>query len=602
MPAVEATALNQVTLEIDGREVSQEFYDALLEVVVDDQVRLPSMFTIRLYDNDLHWMDSDQLAIGKSVKISAQSPGQGVRAGRSGLLLSGEITALEPHFEADGPAVMVVRGYDKIHRLHRGRQTRSFLDTTDADIVSKIAGEVGLSAQTDATSVQHKYVLQNNQTNMEFLQERAARHGYQLFVEAEKLYFVKGEATQGDGPVLKRSENLISFQPCLSAARQADKVEVRGWEPTGKREIVASATPGPAPHQAGVSQAGGAMTQSAFGAATTIIVDRPVATVDEAQAIARAEAEAISAQFLRAEGTCLGDPRLRAGRTVQIEGVGARFSGKYYLTTVVHNVKMGGAYTTTFYMSGQEPFTLSQMVAPAAEPAGQVGVVTGVVTSLNDPEKLGRVKVKLPWLGADVESFWARVAAPSAGAERGFAYLPEVDDEVLLAFEHGAVNRPYILGGLWNTQDKPPEGDKLLDGDKVVQRVIKSRSGHLIILDDTDGKEQIVIRDKTGENEIVIDSADKKLTIKVGGEMLVETKGKITMKSASDDIVMDCNNLTVKTKQNITLEASSNVDLKATANCTVQGTAGVTVKNAAGAQVALSGPSVSVNNGALEVI
>ena len=148
----------------------------------------------------------------------------------------------------------------------------------------------------------------------------------------------------------------------------------------------------------------------------------------------------------------------------------------------------------------------------------------------------------------------------------------------------------------------PPEGDKLLDGDKVVQRVIKSRSGHLIILDDTDGKEQIVIRDKTGENEIVIDSADKKLTIKVGGEMLVETKGKITMKSASDDIVMDCNNLTVKTKQNITLEASSNVDLKATANCTVQGTAGVTVKNAAGAQVALSGPSVSVNNGALEVI
>ncbi|MBL8057287.1 MAG: hypothetical protein JNK29_11340, partial [Anaerolineales bacterium] len=82
----------------------------------------------------------------------------------------------------------------------------------------------------------------------------------------------------------------------------------------------------------------------------------------------------------------------------------------------------------------------------------------------------------------------------------------------------------------------------------------------------------------------------------------VETKGKITMKSASDDIILDCNNLSVKTKQNITLEASSNVEVKATANCTVQGTAGVTVKNAAGAQVALSGPSVSVNNGALEVI
>jgi uncharacterized protein involved in type VI secretion and phage assembly len=229
-------------------------------------------------------------------------------------------------------------------------------------------------------------------------------------------------------------------------------------------------------------------------------------------------------------------------------------------------------------------------------------VVTGVVTSLNDPDKLGRVKVKLPWLGQDVESFWARVAVPSAGPERGFAYLPEVDDEVLVAFEHGDVHRPFILGGLWNTRDKLPKGDELLDGDKVVKRVIQSRSGHVIILDDSDGKEQIVIRDKTEKNEIVIDSANNKLTMKVDGEMLVETKGKVTMKSASDDIVLDCNNLSVKTKQNITLEATSNVEVKATANCTVQGTAGVTVKNAAGAQVALSGPTVNVNNGALEVM
>ena len=401
---------------------------------------------------------------------------------------------------------------------------------------------------------------------------------------------------------MKRGESLISFQPRLSAARQADEVEVRGWEPTGKKEIVASATPEAAPHHAGLAQVGGALAKKAFGAAKAVIVGRPVATVSEAQAIAKAEAATLSAQFLTAEGVCLGDPRIRAGRTIKIEGVGTRFSGEYYVTAVVHSVKMGGQFTSAFWMSGQEPYTVSQLVAPPAGPAGEYGVVTGLVTSLNDPEKLGRVKVKLPWLGTDVESYWARVAVPSAGAERGFAYLPEVNDEVLIAFEHGDVNRPFILGGLWNSKDKPPEGDKLLDGDKVVQRVIKSRSGHVIILDDTDGKEQIVVRDKTGENEIVIDSADKKLTIKVGGEMLVETKGKITMKSASDDIILDCNNLSVKTKQNITLEASSNVEVKATANCTVQGTAGVTVKNAAGAQVALSGPSVSVNNGALEVI
>lgn len=602
MPSIDNSVQPHLTLKLNGSPAAQELLDNVLEVVVDDQVRLPTMFTLRVLDEALTWIDSEQLAIGKTVTISMSMPGQGQRPRQEGVLAEGEITALEPHFEENGPSVLVVRGYDKIHRLHRGRQTRSFLDMTDADIVKKVAGDAGLGVQADATSITHKYVLQNNQTDMEFLQARAARHGYQLYVEAGKLYFVKSDNTRGAGPELKRGETLISFQPRLSAARQADKVEVRGWDPTGKKPIVANATPAAAPHQGGVNGSGGALVKKAFGAATAVITGRPVATADEAQARAKAEAQSLSAEFLKAEGMCLGDPRVRAGRTLTIKGVGQRFSGQYYVTAATHVVRMGGEYTTTFQMMGQEPYTFSQLAAPAAvEAPREAGVVVGLVTSLKDPEKLGRVKVKFPWLGDNVESYWARVAVPSAGPERGIAYLPEVNDEVLVAFEHGDFHRPYVLGGLWNSQDKPPEADKLLDGDKVVQRVIKSRSGHLIVLDDTDGSEQIIIRDKTGENEIVIDSSNKALKVKIGGDVTLEAQGAITVKSTSKDITLDGNNLTFKAKQNVSVEANSNIDLKATAQCTVQGTAGVTVKNAA-AQVALSGPSVNINNGALEVI
>ena len=87
------------------------------------------------------------------------------------------------------------------------------------------------------------------------------------------------------------------------------------------------------------------------------------------------------------------------------------------------------------------------------------GVVVGVVTNTQDPAGLGRVKVKFPWLSDSEESFWARVATPMAGKGRGFYFLPEVEDEVLLAFEHGDARFPYVLGALWNGQDKPPENN-----------------------------------------------------------------------------------------------------------------------------------------------
>ena len=209
------------------------------------------------------------------------------------------------------------------------------------------------------------------------------------------------------------------------------------------------------------------------------------------------------------------------------------------------------------------------------------GVTIGVVTNNKDPDKLGRVKVKLPWLSEQEESTWARVLTPMAGNQRGLYFLPEVDDEVLVAFEHGQVEFPYILGALWNGKDKPPVTN---DDGKNNQRVIKSRSGHTIMLDDEDGEERIVICDKTEKNAIVFDTKKNSISIKSEQDLNIEAKGKINLKSSNGDIMIECNNLKIQAKQNF--------EIKANSQGTIQSNAGLAVKCMAG---------VKVNDGALEV-
>lgn len=149
------------------------------------------------------------------------------------------------------------------------------------------------------------------------------------------------------------------------------------------------------------------------------------------------------------------------------------------------------------------------------------GVVIGIVTNNQDPEGLGRVKLRFPWLSSDHESGWARVAAPMAGNDRGFYTLPEVDDEVLVAFEHGRMDYPYVLGALWNGKDKPPASN---DDGKNNVRVFKSRSGHIVRLDDTDGSEKIEIVDAKGKQSLVFDTAASTITLTADKDVVIESK------------------------------------------------------------------------------
>jgi uncharacterized protein involved in type VI secretion and phage assembly len=188
------------------------------------------------------------------------------------------------------------------------------------------------------------------------------------------------------------------------------------------------------------------------------------------------------------------------------------------------------------------------------------GVVVGVVTNNQDPDSLGRLKVKFPWLSDTDESYWARLVTPMAGKERGLYFLPEVDDEVLVVFEQGDVRFPYVIGALWNGSDAPPLKN---DDGKNNLRLIKSRSGHVIRLNDEDGKEKIEIMDKSGKNSLVFDTANNAITI--------TSEKDITLSATKGTIKLDAQKIEIKSSADARLEAGAGLDVKANATLNVKG-------------------------------
>jgi len=203
---------------------------------------------------------------------------------------------------------------------------------------------------------------------------------------------------------------------------------------------------------------------------------------------------------------------------------------------------------------------LRALVTPVAQHDRFYGVVVGIVTNNRDPDGLHRVKVRFPWLSNDVESNWARVAEPMTGRDRGTYFLPEVDDEVLVAFEPGQVDSPFVVGSLWNGRDTPPESNSNGQND---HRTIKSRSGHILRFNDASGGETIEIIDKTGSNKIVIDSTRNTITI--------EAESDITIKSSTGKLTMQAMSIEMKSQTSVSVDAGTTMDLKANAVVTVKG-------------------------------
>jgi phage protein D/phage baseplate assembly protein gpV len=574
---------NTVLVKVNGTPLPDDVKPLLVGGYVDDSSNVPDLFVLRFSDEAGIVLQKAGAEIGAKVELSLQSTSPGGPA----VLLAAEVTAIEVDISEAGVHT-VVRGLDASHRLFRGTRIEAYVNMTASDIVREVAQRVGLTCGTvDATTTTLEHTTQDNVNDWDFLRRLGAEHDRLLTMSDGKLQFVSrtpaSEAPSGsagarnDPLVLERGVSLVNLRGTITSDGQVQEVEVRGWDPEQKKEVVAKKE---AATESAVPEGGITPTALAakFSAPPYVLGRASLAKQEEVTSVATSLADHLAGGFAELEGTARGNPALRAGTAVQLVGVSAPFAGKYVLTSTRHEFAPEFGYRTLFSASNASERSLFGTAGAAATRARPElsGVVPAIVTSVQDPEHRGRVKIKLPWLADTYESWWARTVQPGAGEDRGAAVLPEVGDEVLVAFEQGDLGHPYILGGLYNGKDVPHGGWAAnVDGTsgKVVRRGLVSRTGMKVDFLEAAGSEAIEISSNDGAQKVVLTQTGSK-----GIEILSE--GPLTVKAMQAvEVTTDTGNLKIKAV-NVDIEAQANLNLKAGVNAELSGSALAAVKGA----------------------
>ena len=616
-----AKYISQPILKIDGKAASNSLIEDILQISVEESLHLPGMFTLVVRndylsanDGENPWLYDNTFAIGKSIEIgfsSSTTEDTSFSELEEDILLKGEITAIEAQFNSESQAPIIIRGYDISHRLHRGRYNRSFQNMTDSDIVRQVIGEAGIQAGTiDSTGGPYGfgdpvgYSFQENQTNMEFLRERAARNGFELYVQDGKLNFRKPVA--GKSLSLKWLKDISSFHVRVSSAEQISSVEVRGWDYQNKEAIVSTKNSQNAQIVTSTEYGKGKTTSTKFKVSPKmIVVDKPVFSRKESDVIAQSLYNELSGEFVQADAKAEGNPEIRPGKVIKLTDMG-KYSGTYYVTETRH-VYHGRIYTTEFSVHGLRGDDLFTSMSPQTRLQPGKSMMVGIVTNNKDPKKWGRVRVKFPTLTEEHESDWARVVSIGAGNNRGFDCLPEVNDEVLVGFEHGDIHRPFVVGSVWNGKDAPPTkvDDSVVNG-KVRLRTFKTRAGHSLqfVDEDKDSSKKGIYLDTVSDHNLYMNDTEKFIEMKTNGghQLKLDDKNKhIEIKSNGGNSCKlndQGQEIQIKAKAKINMNAPQNIKLKVGGNSIEISSTSITLKSGSN-KIELGPSGIDIKSGAM---
>ena len=340
------TLTPEFRIRINGEDLPLAAKADVVSIGVLEDVGAMSMFnfTLPCWDNaemKPKWIDEDLFKEGNMVEIE-----MGYRD-RLEEIFRGEITGLEPDFPKEAPPMLTVRGYDRRHRLMGKYKTRAFLNMKDSDIAGQIASDYSLSLDVEDTRVMIGYVLQHNQTDFQFLSERAQRIGFEMVVKDQTLYFRARQNKGSSAVILDREVELLDFSARLTTIGQVEEVFVKGWNPKDKVQVVGRSGIGDE-RQMGGTASGPVGVREAFPGSGFTTVNLPMLSQAEADALARARFMELALCHVEGQGLCIGRPDLRAGRVVEIQGLGRRFSGTYYVTSAQHTFRPSSGYRTGF--------------------------------------------------------------------------------------------------------------------------------------------------------------------------------------------------------------------------------------------------------------
>jgi uncharacterized protein involved in type VI secretion and phage assembly len=477
--------------------------------------------------------DSAALVPGKTVRISA-----GYGASRTDIF-EGVVIRHGVRAGASGGGQLVVECRDRALGMTVGRKCANFIDMTDSDIIAElIKSYPGLGADVEATAVLHTERVQYDVSDWDFLLARAEVNGLVVLAEAGKLT-VKAPATGAAAQLsVAYGVDLIDFDAELDAHSQLGSVECVAWDP--------------------------ATQEKAWAASRQLRA-----------ALARVRGH------MRFQGSALARP----GAIVQVSGVGQRFDGDAYLSSVTHTIAGGNWITQAEF--GMAPESVAERRELAAGlTAGVSGLQIGVVIKLDqDPDRQYKVQVALPVMRAQAGGVWARLASHYGSDGAGSFFIPEIGDEVVLGFLNSDPSHPLILGSMYSSRRKPPYE---LSADNFTKAIV-TRSK--LTLEFDDDKKAITLV-TPGGNKIVVSDEARSI------ELQDQNGNKVTL--SSDGIALDSpRDIQISAKGKLTLSALGNIDVTGAAelrqqalNITNTASIGFSAKGAISAEISATGQTI----------
>jgi uncharacterized protein involved in type VI secretion and phage assembly len=577
-------------VKLNGTSLTSAWIEALIDIRIERELQVPGRCTMRFADPGYALLAANTVKLGTAVVVNAADGGQ---------LIQAEVTGIGADQREGQHPELVITAHDKSHRMGRPTAVTTYLNMQYSDVVSKLASTYGLSASADSTALKVEYLLQVD-SDMGLMTEMARRAGFDWWVEGTTLHFKK--PAHGTVVDLTLHEELRSFS-VRANGHFPDSFTVDGWDRQKQAQVSATATTSSAAIKASSPLATVvASPAGSFGNAVVLTSGVAAGTQDEADQLSHAFAQRAASCAVTARGVAEGTSKIKPGGSVKVKDAGP-LSGQYPVTKVEHIYNTSTAFITRFVAGDRRPTSLVDVLssgrASTAPATNHAGLVVGEVTNINDPNKSGRVKVRYPGLSATDESAWARLLSVGGGKSRGSVSIPEVGDEVLVAFEGGDPRQPVVLGGLFGDKSSIPAW-AVQDG-TVSARGMTSRLGHVVTLSDgTAPATQFVMLELAGQKHTFKLAKDKVDLIVPSGTPVNVTAGETKITFGQDgSITIEGMNISIKAKQNLTLEGVQG-SFKASAQLALEGSAQASLKGAAvqidgSGMTAIKGGIVQIN-------
>lgn len=582
----------------NSEAMSMSWQAGLLEIRVERQLNLPARATLRFLDPGYSLLDLASKSIGLGTPVKVVDP-----SNTSLALFEGEVTGIGADQRIGEQPEMVVVAHDKSHRMARSTRVQTFMNMSYGNVVDTVARQYGFTASVtgDSANQAYDYLLQVD-SDLGLVTELARRSGCDWWFEpTDKLVF--GQPPTSRLVDLNLGTELLSFS-AMANGQRPDSVVVDGWN-RDSQEIVTGTAQSPSADVMATGDLADLVSTpgKAFGMATVMTSTVGAQTQDEADVLSQAILDRQAAASVEATGIALGDGNIAPGAVVRVTGAGP-LSGAYPVSVVVHSYRPRRGFQTRFRSGDRQPTALVDTMGSggsgaAASVVSHAGVTVGEVTNINDPKTIGRVKVRFPGLSASEESAWARIAVLGGGANRGNVFIPEVGDEVLVAFEGGDTRTPVVVGGLYGNKSTIPAPD--IENGLVQKRQITSRLGNtLSMLDGTTPATQAIELVLAG-GQFSIHLGKDKLAMTVPAQTPVSITAGSTSFAIADDggITMQAPTISIKADQQVQIQGAT-VSVVGTGELSLQsqGTAGLkgaVVQVQSEGPASITGTPVSIN-------